>query len=98
MDEELVLIALNGFSKPWDTFVKVVVARENLPDWQRLWDEFVQEETRMSQGSSSSNSSPQILNEEAPSLTGKINGKEKRKKNGKKNLNVSKVKCFIFHK
>ena len=32
MDEELVRIALNGFSKPWDTFVKSVVARENLPD------------------------------------------------------------------
>ena len=31
-DEELVRIALNGFSKPWDTFVKGVVARENLPD------------------------------------------------------------------
>ena len=32
MDEELVWIALNGFSKPWDTFVKGVVAREKLPD------------------------------------------------------------------
>ena len=41
MDEELVRIALNGFSKPWDTFVKGVMAREKLPNWQRLWDEFV---------------------------------------------------------
>ena len=40
-DEELVQIALNGFSKPWDTFVKGVVARERLPDWKRLWDDFV---------------------------------------------------------
>ena len=40
-DEELVQIALNGFSKPWDTFVKGVVAREKLPDLQRLWDDFV---------------------------------------------------------
>ena len=31
-DEELVRIALNGFSKPWDVFVKGVVARENLLD------------------------------------------------------------------
>ena len=30
-DEELVQIALNGFPKPWDTFVKGVVAREKLP-------------------------------------------------------------------
>ena len=33
VDEKLVRIALNGFSKPWDTFVKGVVAREKLPDW-----------------------------------------------------------------
>ena len=32
-EEELVQIAFNGFSKPWDTFVKGVVAREKLPDW-----------------------------------------------------------------
>ena len=32
VDEELVQIALNGFSKPWDTFVKGAVAREKLPD------------------------------------------------------------------
>ena len=32
-DEELVWIALNGFSKPRDTFVKGVVAREKLSDW-----------------------------------------------------------------
>ena len=39
--EELVCIALNGFSKPWNTFVKGIVAREKLPDWQRLWDDFL---------------------------------------------------------
>ena len=33
VDEELVRIALNGFSKPWGTFVKGVVAREKLLDW-----------------------------------------------------------------
>ena len=33
VDQELVQIAFNGFSKPWDTFVKGVVAREKLPDW-----------------------------------------------------------------
>ena len=35
-DEELVRIALNGFSKPWDTFVKGVVAREKLPDLETM--------------------------------------------------------------
>ena len=97
-DEELVQIALNGFSKPWDTFVKGIVARDKLPDWQRLWDDFVQEETRMGQGSGSSSSAPQIVNEEALALTGKSKSKAKRKKDGKKKLDVSKVNCFICHK
>ena len=71
------------------------MARENLLDWQRLWDDFVQEETRMDQGSGSSSSAPQIVDEEALALTRKSKGKAKRKKGGKKNLDVSKVKCFI---
>ena len=74
------------------------MAREKLPDWQRLWDDFVQEETRMGQGSGSSSSAPQIVDEEALALTGKRKGKEKRKNGGKNNLDISKVKCFIFHK
>ena len=31
-DEELVRITLNGFYKPWDTFVKGVVDRDKIPD------------------------------------------------------------------
>ena len=49
LDEELVWITLNGFSKPWDTSIKGVVSREKLFDWQRQWDDFVQEDTRMVQ-------------------------------------------------
>ena len=97
-DEELVRIALNGFSKPWDVFVKGMVAREKLPDWQRLWDDFVQEETRMGQGSNSSNSASHIMDEVALALAGKSKGKAKKKQGGKKNIDMSRVKCFICHK
>ena len=38
------------------------------------------------------------MDEEALALTRKSKGKEKRKKGGKKNLDMSKVKCFICHK
>ena len=38
------------------------------------------------------------MDEEALALTGKRKGKANRKKDGKKNLDVSKVKCFICHK
>jgi hypothetical protein len=45
-DVELMNVALNGLPKSWEPFVKGVCARENLPDWQRLWDDCIQEETR----------------------------------------------------
>ena len=41
---ELIRVALNGFSKSWESFVWGIVARENMPSWERLWDDFVQEE------------------------------------------------------
>ena len=44
-DAKLVRTALNGVVKPWMIFVEFVVAREHMPTWDRLWDDFVQEET-----------------------------------------------------
>ena len=38
---ELIQVALNGFSKSWETFVSGIVVRENMPSWERLWDDFV---------------------------------------------------------
>jgi len=43
-EEERVRIALNGFGKQWDVFVKCIVGREKLPTWDRPWDDFIQEE------------------------------------------------------
>jgi hypothetical protein len=94
-DPELVRIALDGFTKSWDVFVRGVVAREKLPDWQRLWDDFVQEEIRIGQAGPSS--STHTEEEEGLALTGKAKGKKKRK-GGKKNIDFSKVKCFQCHK
>jgi hypothetical protein len=45
-DIELVRIALNGFTKEWEVFMKCVVRHEHLPDWSILWDDFTQEEIR----------------------------------------------------
>jgi hypothetical protein len=42
----LVRTTLNGFSKPWGSFVRGIVVREVMPSWERLWDDFVQEELR----------------------------------------------------
>ena len=40
-DSELIQIALNDFSKSWESFVRGIVARENMLGWERLWDDFV---------------------------------------------------------
>jgi hypothetical protein len=40
-DEEMVGMALNGFTKPWSPFIKGIVARETLPKFDKLWDDFI---------------------------------------------------------
>jgi hypothetical protein len=42
-----VRIALRGFTKDWEVFVKCIVGREKLPDWSILWDDFSQEKIRV---------------------------------------------------
>jgi hypothetical protein len=43
----LVRQAMNSFTKLWGPFVRGIVAREVMPTWERMWDDFVQEETRL---------------------------------------------------
>jgi hypothetical protein len=43
---ELVRVALNGFTKPWTSFIEGICAREKLPDFEQLRDDCIQEETR----------------------------------------------------
>jgi len=97
----LVRITLKRFSKPWDAFICGIVAREKLPNWGRLWDDFTQEEMRVG-----SNHAKQQrgVNEENVALTRK--GKSKTKKGssggatskGEKKRDMSKVKCFACQK
>jgi hypothetical protein len=43
----LVRQAMNSFTKSWGPFVRGIVAREVMPTWERMWDDFVQEEIRL---------------------------------------------------
>jgi hypothetical protein len=43
----IVRTTMNIFTKPWGPFVRGIVAREVMPTWERMWDDFVQEETRL---------------------------------------------------
>ena len=48
----MVRTSLNKFSKPWGSFVQGIIAREVMPTWERLWDDFVHWELRCSLESS----------------------------------------------
>jgi hypothetical protein len=45
-DIDLMNLELNGLPKSWEPFFKGVFVWENIPYWRRLWDDFIQEETR----------------------------------------------------
>jgi hypothetical protein len=45
--DSMVRATLNNFTKQWGPFVRGIVAREIMPTWERLWDDFVQEQTRL---------------------------------------------------
>ena len=77
---ELVRITLNGVTAPWTVFVQGLVTRENLPSWDRVCDDFVQEETR--RGFLQYSGSTSRGDEEDVTLT--VKGKKKRKKGPKK--------------
>jgi hypothetical protein len=45
--DSMVRTTLNNFTKPCGPFVHGIVSREIMPTWERLWDDFIQEETRL---------------------------------------------------
>jgi hypothetical protein len=46
-DAKLVKMALNGFPTSCEPFVKGICAHENLPKFERLWDDYIHEGTRI---------------------------------------------------
>jgi hypothetical protein len=40
-DKELVNVVFNSLPKSWESFFKGVCAHENIPDWKRVWDDFI---------------------------------------------------------
>jgi hypothetical protein len=101
VDSDLVRTTLNGVSKQWVVFVEGIVAREKLPGWERLWDDFVQEETQRGYVHGSSSTGHEEENVALATTSKKKfkrgpKGGQKPKGEGKKDM--SKVKCFACHK
>lgn len=97
-DEELVRTTPTSFSETWAPFVKGFVAHENIPDWEGLWYDFIQEQTQeealqYSQvgGGEDEENVALIVNSKATIKKGSNAGATSEK-------DMSKVKCFACHK
>ena len=77
----LVRQALHSFTKPWGPFVRGIVAREALPTWERMWDDFVQEEIRLASEASGQRQQQTGQGEEDLALWAK--GKKKAGRGGR---------------
>jgi hypothetical protein len=43
----MVRTTLNNFTKPWVPFIRGIISIDFMPTWERMWDDFVQEDTRL---------------------------------------------------
>jgi hypothetical protein len=46
-EDEFVMTTLNGLARPWDAFIKSVCGRKEKLQFESLWEECIQEETRV---------------------------------------------------
>ena len=46
-DKELYIYILHGLSNTWESFVQSVTGRDNLPKYDWLWEDCVEEESRL---------------------------------------------------
>lgn len=86
----------------WETFVQGVCACENLPNFERLWDDCIQEETQM-ESKADKNGDDENLALFNQAKKGKWKGPCKDKGKSEESTSqsgkgLSKIKCFICHK
>jgi len=98
-DEELVPIALNGFSRPWKAFVQGVRARNHMPTFEKLWEAFIQEETRQEPLSMRIDeaSGLNLIRKMTKGRSGRGKNEEIYSSNHS-TKELSHVKCFKYHK
>jgi hypothetical protein len=46
-EDEFVITALNGLTRPWDAFIQSICGRKEKLQFENLWEECTQEETRV---------------------------------------------------
>ena len=46
-EDELVMTALNGLTRPWDSFIQTQCARKESMKFDIVWEDYIQEESRV---------------------------------------------------
>ena len=46
-EDELVMTALNGLTRPWESFIQMMCARKESMKFDVVWEDCIQEETRV---------------------------------------------------
>jgi hypothetical protein len=46
-EDELIMMAINGLTRPWDAFIQTICARTEKLKFDSLWEECIQEKTRV---------------------------------------------------
>jgi hypothetical protein len=49
-EDEFVITALNGLTRPWDAFIQSVCGRKEKLQFESIWEECIEEETRVANG------------------------------------------------
>ena len=46
-EDEMVMTALNGLTRPWESFIQMMCARKESMKFDIVWEDYIQEETRV---------------------------------------------------
>ena len=46
-EDEMVMTALNGLTRPWESFIQMMCARKESMKFDVVWEDCIQEETRV---------------------------------------------------
>ena len=91
------MTTLNGLPRPWDSFIQGICARKKLVKFNRLWEEFSQEEARIEAQEEKMGSEDQALivhSKKSKRSSHHSKGKHFYKTNSRKDL--SRIRCYTW--
>ena len=96
------MTALNGITRPWDSFIQTLCAKNEIMKFDIVWEDCIQEEARVANRESLFKEDDQALSihikGSKQSKFKKSNHKPSKKKFKKKKNDYSEYQCYNYHK